>query len=186
MCVCVRPEFVAMQVKPTPPPVFHPPGSMSPPTRAHLLRSAANHAAMQQHTDAHPAQTAHGSHAKHPKTKTVRRKSTSPAAVSSHPTESHDVQEDSCGDLSMATATNMQAEDASAKNDVDNAADVHCWGAQDVVDSADMSASLEDASVQEDMFVHLPVEKPSICCCVPDRLVAIHVRSELTESHFDT
>ena len=110
----------------------------------------------------------------------------SPAAISSHPTESHDVQEGSRGDLSMATATNMQAEDASAKNDVDNAADVHCWGAQDVVDSADMSASLEDMSVQEDMCVHLPVEKPSICCCVPDRLVAIHVRSELTESHFDT
>ena len=53
-----------------------------------------------------------------------------------------------------------------------DATDVHCGTVQDLVESADVT-------------VRVPIQESSICYCVPDRLVAIHVRSELTESHFD-
>ena len=181
VCVCMRTcrtEPVVLQVKPTPPPTSLPPGSMSPPTRAHLLRCAANHAAMQRHADA-VFPTAHGSHDRHIQPKTLRRKSARHAAVSSHSRELHDVYQDSPNDLIMAPATEMLTEDASATGSVSKAADVDCGGVQDLVEIADKSALLKNVSA------HVPVEKSSICCCVPDRLVAIHVRSELTESHFD-
>lgn len=166
-----------MQVKPTPPLAFQPPGSTSPPTRAYLLRSAANHAAMQQHTES-VVQTAHGSHDRHTKAKLVRRKS---AAVSSHSTELHNVHEDSASDLGMSIASDISAEDASALGKVHDAANVHshCDGVQSLAHNADMPALSKEVSVQA------PVAMSSVCCCVPDRLVAIHVRSELTESHFD-
>lgn len=164
-----------MQVKPTPPPAFQPPGSTPPPSRAHLLRSAASHAAMQQHT-ASVAQTAHGNHDRHTKAKLVRRKG---AAVSSHSTELHSVLEDPPRDLGMTIASDTPAEDASAFGGVHDAAVVHSDVVQDLAESADILALSQEVSVQS------PVERSSMCCCVPDRLVAIHVRSELTESHFD-
>ena len=172
---------MVIQVKPTPPPSSQPPGSMSPPTRAHLLRSAANHAAMQQHTDS-VVPTAHNGHDRHPKAKMVRRNSARHAAVSSHSTDLHDVHKDSPSDLGMATATHKLSEDASAMGSVDDATDVHCGGVQNLVKSADMSGIANPA---KNSALHVPVERSSVCCCVPDRLVAIHVRSELTESHFD-
>lgn len=164
-----------MQVKPTPPPAFQPPGSTSPPTRAHLLRSAANHAAMQQHTES-VVHMAHGSHERHTKAKLVRRKS---AAASSHSTEVHSVHEDSPSDLGMTIASDISAEDVAILGGVHDAAGEHRGCVQSLAQSADMPALSTEVSVQA------PVEMSSICCCVPDRLVAIHVRSELTESHFD-
>lgn len=161
-----------MQVKPTPPPVFHPSASMSPPTRAHRLRSAASHAAMQRNTDAGTAQTAHDSHYRHPTARTVRRKSARHAADGSHPAESHDQVIALSSDLSMAVGA-ASTEHASAKSG--SMSDVHQGDVHDVVDSVDMPALPDETSLQ----------RSSACCCVPDRLVAIHVRSELTESHFD-
>lgn len=116
------------------------------------------------------------SHDRHTKAKLLRRKS---AAVSSQPTELHNVHEDSPSDLGMTIASDLSAEDAATLGRVHDAADVHSDSVQDSAQSADMPALSTEASVQA------PVEMSSICCCVPDRLVAIHVRSELTESHFD-
>lgn len=89
--------------------------------------------------------------------------------------------QDSPSDLIMAPATDMLAEDESAMGSVHHATDVHyhSGGVQDLVESAHLSALLTKVSV------HNPDDKSSVCCCIPDRLMAIHVRSELTESHFD-
>ena len=134
---------------------------------------------MQRRTDS-LVPAAHGSHDRHTTAKTVK-KSARHAAVSSHSTELQDVHQDSPSDLTMAPATHMLAEDDSAIRSVHDATDVYCHSGdeQDLAESADSSALLTNVSV------HNPVGKSSICCCVPDRLVAIHIRSELTESHFD-
>lgn len=126
---------------------------------------------MQRHTDA-VVPTAHGSHGRHTnfQAKTVK-KSASHAAFS-HSSELQDVDKESPSCLSLVPATSMPAEDASAMGSVCDATDVHCGTVQDLVESADVS-------------IRVPIDKSSVCCCVPDRLVAIHVRSELTESHFD-
>lgn len=163
-----------MQVKPTPPPVFQPSASVSPPTRAHRLRSAASHAAMQRSTDACTAQTAHDNHDRRSTARTVRRPSD--AADGSHPAESHDQIIALPSDVSMAVGA-ASTEDVSAKSG--SMSNVHHGNGHDVADNVDMP------SLPEETSVHTFVQGSSVCCCVPDRLVAIHVRSELTESHFD-
>ena len=196
---------VVMQVKPTPPPHFSPSPSVSPPTRAQQLRSAAIHAAMHHNT---PSRIATGSPEPN-QTRHARRSSAHKQAATGWQMHRHgrqheeaarpDTEEtsemDSCHlsgrvAASQISAKMLNAADMQEKTEGD-AADVQEQTAQAAA-AAGVTCENNDCALQH---VNSSVASQSAgylvaaTACreehVLNRLVAVHVRSELTESHFD-
>ena len=175
--MAVNTKALVLQVKPTPPPVMSPPENVSTPTRAQRLRSAANLAAMQRHAGLHTAQTAWGgSPSKHVQHKPIRRKPAAHAAVIQQQPNllvEHN-------ELASNHSHNVAAFADAAVSDAGDASGEPAEAMHAAIRSAHTSSALASG-----LSAALYGECSRSCCCVPDRLIAIHVRSELTDSHFD-
>lgn len=230
--------FATMQIKPTPPPHFSPPASVSPPTRAQQLRSAANHAAIQRNSPhvvpTHGSDSRRSRHSQKPAAHmqaTIRQgKATGltgdneallrdsmqapkgSQAVSRDsvqvPRKNEGVHRDSEGlprdSKAVPWVTENQssvADDAASQSNLQLPSTA---GMQSTEGAATANAASLDAGAAqgashcveqqpsngEDLAVHVSqhsLQDAGRYCqaYVPDRLVAIHVRSELTDSHFD-
>ena len=159
-----------VQVKPCPPPVFSTPESLSPPTQAQRLRSAANHAAMQRHSDMQNARKSYcldSSPASPSKVKRNTKSQASHAAVDLH--KSQEVMESAAPSADLLSPST---------GSVGLTGEAISGAVQPAMDSAAMTAAAH-------VVTQHVIEGSCSCYCMPDRLVAIHVRSELTDDHCD-
>ena len=175
-----------MQVKPTPPPVFSPPLSTSPPTRAQQMRSAAIRAAMQ-HAEAR-RESQNGSSSKRA-SRAKRQPRHAQHANSRDVAQVSDLQHSGIGGAAeqgsnSSTAVQSAAVSSAACNESGSALSAAALQADApaCVDSQQNDShvsGLQQDSLQNS-YNQMHVDAADVV-----RLVAIHVRSELTESHFD-
>ncbi len=194
-----------MQVKPTPPPHFSSPPSVSSPTRAQQLRSAAIHAAV--HRNA-PSRIPIGSSERN-QTRHARRPSAHKQAATDWRTHRHGRLHEEAARQNTEETSQMDSSRLSGcvgasqiKAEMPNAADLQKKTEEDAADmqdqtqqdaaagnvsrgDSDCAVQHETGSVASQSAGYLGA--PTACReeHVLNRLVAIHVRSELTESHFD-
>jgi hypothetical protein len=194
-----------MQVKPTPPPHFSPPPSVSPPTRAQQLRSAAIHAAMHRNAPSRPPTGSPECN----QTRHARRPSAYKQAAPGRQTQRQGRQHEEAARPDTEEATKIVSSRLSGHGaaiqinaEMPNAAGVqekteeYATNVQEQTEQDAAAASVthgdNDCAAQHEsgIVASLPdgyLVAPVACReeYVLNRLVAVHVRSELTESHFD-
>lgn len=192
--------LVMMQVKPTPPPHFSPPLSISPPTRAQQLRSAAIHAAMQRNAAHRTPARGNGSDSHH--TRQSRRPAAHKQAVIGKQAGRDRRHEQATGEVGIGNvprtfSSQAAGQDTAGQSTVQgvNADDMQTHEAAAAASAAHTGCAAQQKPLEqvkgddvETQFQHgatLPAAAASRESYLHDRLVAVHVRSELTDSHFD-
>lgn len=139
---------------------------------------------MQDHAGLQTAQTACGgsSPKKHSQQKPNRSRPAANAAVIQQQPDLLTEHNELASSQSVAACADVESADAAAISNVGNPTEdaIEAMKAVTIATQVDTSSALAS-----DSSAALYAEGSRSCCCFPDRLIAIHVRSELTESHFD-